>query len=135
MNPPGTPYSDPTMPPPLPSTEAWERTYATFQHLTLLLVFAVIPVVPSLAMWLIKREQSHYIDDHGKETVNFQLSLLIYTAIGWILTAITCGIAIPISILITIACYALGIVGMIMGAVAANNGRYFRYPMTLRIVS
>ncbi|MGD9790133.1 MAG: DUF4870 domain-containing protein [Phycisphaerales bacterium] len=135
MNPPGTPYTDPATPPPLPSTEAWERTYATFQHLTLLLVFAVIPVVPALAMWLIKREQSHYIDDHGKETVNFQLSLLIYTAAGWILTAVTCGIAFPISILITIACYALGIVGMIMGAVAANNGRYFRYPMTLRVVS
>ena len=112
-----------------PDASASERTYATFTHLTLLLAHAAIPVVPALIMWLIKRKDSPYLDDHGKEAVNFQISLVIYFFISAILSAILIGFALMALV------YVLGMVGMIMGAVAGNRGEYFRYPMCLRLIA
>lgn len=106
-----------------------ERTYATFIHLSLLTVHLLMPVVPALVMWLIKRHESPFIDDHGKEAVNFQISLLIYSVIGGLLVPF-CFVGVPV----LIATYVLGIAGMIMAALAANRGEYFRYPATIRLV-
>ncbi len=115
-----------------PHATADERTYATFIHLTLLLVHMGIPVIGALVMWLIKRHQSPFLDDHGKEAVNFQISLLIYAVLVLPIAAIlTCGVG---AILI-IPIYILGIYGMITGAMAANRGEYYRYPMCLRLLA
>lgn len=112
-----------------PDASPAERTYATFTHLTLLLAHAAIPVVPALIMWLIKRKDSPFLDDHGKEAVNFQISLVIYIVLSAILSVILVGFVLMALV------YVLGIVGMIMGAVAANRGEYFRYPMCLRLIA
>lgn len=88
-----------------------------------------MPVVPALVMWLIKRHESPFIDDHGKEAVNFQISLLIYSVIGGLLVPF-CFVGVPV----LIATYVLGIAGMIMAALAANRGEYFRYPATIRLI-
>jgi uncharacterized Tic20 family protein len=109
-----------------------ERSYSTWMHLSLLgNLFApiVIFVVP-LAMWLTRREDSPFIDDHGKETVNFHISLAIYMLASIPLSVVTCGLA----MLLVPAAYILGIVGMIQAARAAHRGEYYRYPMTLRLV-
>lgn len=106
-----------------------ERTYATFTHLSLLAVHVLVPVIPALVMWLIRRHESPFLDDHGKEAVNFQISLLIYSVVGGLLVPF-CFIGVPV----LIATYVLGIAGMIMAALAANRGEYFRYPATIRLV-
>lgn len=109
--------------------EEWERTYALFTHLSLLTVHILIPVIPALVMWLIKRDRSPFIDDHGREAVNFQISLTLYAIVGSLLI-FACGIG----ILVVLATYILGIVGMIMAAVAASRGEYFRYPACIRFI-
>lgn len=107
-----------------------ERTYATFQHLTLLLAPAgFLCIVASLIMWNIKKDESPFLDDHGRESLNFQISLLIYSACAGVLAFI--GIGIPIGVGIVV----LGLVGMIMAARAANRGEYFRYPMCIRLLN
>lgn len=106
-----------------------QRTYALFTHLSLILAHMGIMVIPPLVLWLIKRRESHFIDDHGREALNFQISLLIYALVSTILVPV-CGIG----IVGWVATYALGIVGMIMAAVAANRGEFFRYPATIRLV-
>lgn len=113
------------------ATREWERTYSLFVHLSLLLWSVLIPVVPALVMWLIKRDQSQFVDDHGREVVNFQLSLLIYGIGLTILGFVTCGLG----WVVLMGLYVLGIVGMILGAIAAHKGRYYRYPMCLRLIS
>lgn len=134
MNDPNQPF-DPMGVAPKPGPGAatglneWERTYATFEHLSLLAALAGFPIIPVLVMWLIKREQSVFVDDHGKEALNFQLSLLIYTVAGFVLFW-----CFPLSILLWTAVGVLGLVGMIQGAVAANKGRYYRYPATIRLL-
>jgi uncharacterized protein len=111
-----------------PVAEPWERTYAMLTHLTALLWHAFIPIIPALILWLIKKDESPFIDDHGREAVNFQLSLLIYGLAS--VALFICGIGLLMLPLV----YILGIVGMILAAIAAHRGQFYRYPMTLRLI-
>ena len=107
-----------------------ERTYAMFNHLTSVLVFVIgIPVVAAWIMWLIKKDESPFLDDHGKEAVQFQLSLFLYGLMLVPIGFLTLGVG---AVLGGIAIFALGVVGTILGAKAAHRGQYFRYPMTMR---
>lgn len=110
-----------------PQADSGDRTYAVFIHLVFLL--APIPVLPQLIMWLIKKDSSGYIDDHGKEAVNFQISLLLYAAICGPLVIIGIGL---IGLLIL---PWFGIICSILAAIAAGRGEYFRYPMAIRLIS
>jgi hypothetical protein len=61
------------------------RTWCAFIHASALLgVFLHFPghLLPPLILWLIKRDESPELDTHGKEAVNFQISMLIYNAIA-----------------------------------------------------
>jgi len=112
------------------ATEEWERTYSIFTHVSLAAVVVIaVPVVVPLVMWLLKREKSPFVDDHGKEAVNFQISLVLYNLVGAVLVP-ACGVGF---VVIAAAC-VLGVVGAIMGAVAASKGRLFRYPACIRLV-
>lgn len=114
----------------------WERTYAMWTHLAGLIgaVTAAFSVGASLLvvllLWLIKRDQSPFVDDHGREAVNFQISILIYTLLVVPIGIITCGIGAILIVPIMI----LAIVGAAMAASAAHNGRYYRYPATIRLL-
>lgn len=111
-----------------PNVREGERTYAMFMHLTLILYAAFFPIVVPLIMWQIKRMESTFIDDHGREAVNFQISLVIYMVIALVLSTICIGIP------LVFATYALGLVGMILGSIRAYRGCYFRYPMCIRFI-
>jgi uncharacterized Tic20 family protein len=113
-----------------PQVQEWERTYALFEHLSLLTFLVVIPILPLLALWLIKRDQSHFIDDHGKEAINFQISLLLYKAAAVVVTVLTCGVGF---VLIPVI-FLFGLIGMTMGAIAAHRSEYFRYPACIRFI-
>ena len=110
-----------------PNVQPWERTYGLLLHLTQLLHLP-IPVLPALIMWLIKKDESPFIDDHGREAVNFQISLLIYYVISGVL--VLCGIG----FILCFATWVLGLVGMILAAIAANKGEYYRYPACIRFL-
>lgn len=99
-------------------------------HLTLALatIVPVIGIIAPVLMWQLRRTESAFIDDHGRETVNFHISILIYGVVSIALIFLCVGwVTLP-------AVYVLGIVGMILAAIAANNGEYFRYPMCIRFL-
>ncbi len=112
-----------------PAVSEWERHYALAMHLSLAATLLLIPVIPVLVMYLIKRGESRFVDDHGREAVNFQLSLLVYSIVGVILLP-ACGTG----MIVLVAAGVLGIVGMIFAAIAANQRRYFRYPACIRFL-
>ncbi len=116
------------------ASQADERTYATFNHIVPLIAHIggpfLTPLIAAIIMWQIKKDQSPFLDDHGRESVNFQLSLLIYAAIIIVAAIITCGIG----AFLTIPLLILNIVGCILAARAAHRGDYYRYPMSIRIV-
>lgn len=110
-----------------------ERTYATFMHLSLLAVGftgGLTVVGLPLVLWLFKRKKSPFLDDHGRETVNFQISLIIYALATALVAMMTFGLG--SLIFIPLGIYAL--VFTIVAAMAANRGEYYRYPACLRVL-
>jgi uncharacterized Tic20 family protein len=116
-----------------PHASSGERTYATFVHLGSAIVCAMsgfgLAILPALVMWLIKKNESPFLDDHGKEAVNFHISLLIYAIVSGVLAM--CGIG----FVMLIGLWILGTVAGIMAAVAANRGEFYRYPMCIRMIA
>jgi uncharacterized Tic20 family protein len=118
-----------------------DRSYATLLHLSLLahMVLPYISIIIPLVMWNTKKKESDYIDDHGREAMNFQISLLIYSfllpiiaiPIGLLLLGVGILVTVPLAALFP---YVLGLVGLIMAAMAANRGEMYRYPMTIRFL-
>ncbi|MCC6661847.1 MAG: DUF4870 domain-containing protein [Phycisphaerales bacterium] len=111
------------------SADHGDRVYAMVMHLTLLAGHALMLVGPVLVMWLIRRKESGFLDDHGKEALNFQITLLAYGVTAFALSFVWIGL------LLYPVIYVLGIVGMVLAARAANRGEFFRYPATLRFVN
>ncbi len=111
-----------------------ERTFALMMHLSLLghIVLSGFAIIAPIIMWNIKKEESPFLDDHGREALNFQISLIIYTILIVPLGIITCGLGF---IVFPIGLYVLGLIGMIKASIAANRGEFYRYPMTMRFVS
>ena len=106
-----------------------EKTYAAIVHLSPLVAWFVLGPLTFLAplvMWLIRRESSTFVDDHGREATNFCISFLLYHIILGI--TIIGLIAYPVL-------WIIMIVNQIRAAVAARSGEYFRYPMSIRFLS
>jgi uncharacterized Tic20 family protein len=121
----------PTQTDPLQDPQAadWERTWAVVCHLTIFILPVIwFPVIPALIAWLVRRHESPFIDDQGREVVNFHISLLIYGIIAGVLSFICIGWVFAVAVA------ALGYICGILGAVAAGKGRYYRYPMCLRFL-
>ena len=81
-----------------------------------------------LIVWVLKRGDSSEIDAHGKESLNFQLSMLIYDAVAIILCFVLIGI--PILILL----WLLNTVLVIVASIKASDGELYRYPLTIRFI-
>lgn len=116
-----------------PSATQDQRTYSLLMHLSVLGLSMIGPfaILIPIIMWQVKKDESPFIDDHGREAVNFQISLMIYSVVLLLLLIPTLGIA----FIGFWALPVLGLVGMIMAMIATNRGEYFRYPMTLRFLS
>ena len=114
------------------STSSSVRTWCILAHATALVGF-LVPVaghiVGPLIVWLAKRQDSPEIDAHGKESMNFQISMLIWNVIAGILCLVLIGI--PILILLHI----LNIIFVIVASIQASEGKLYRYPLAIRLIS
>ena len=106
------------------------RMWSMFCHLSTLLGL-VVPlgnIFGPLLIWQIKKDEFPETIHHGKEALNFQISMTIYLIVSGILVLLLIGIAFLIILGI------LDIVFTIIAAVKANEGVRYRYPMTIRFV-
>ena len=117
---------------PAPATNLLNvRTWSAFCHASALLgVFLHFPghVLAPLIVWLLKRDESPEIDAHGKEALNFQISMLIYNA----LAAVFCIVLIGFLILPVL--WVLNALFVIIAAIKASDGELYRYPLTIRFL-
>ncbi len=121
----------PPLPPP-PYSVKDERLWAMFCHLGGLGKYAFPPfgnVIVPLVVWLIKKDVYPLVNDQGKESLNFQLSILIYTAVSAILVFAGVGIVLVPAVLI------FDVVMIVVAAIKANEGVAYRYPLTIRFIS
>src|SRR6476659_9725857 len=105
------------------------RSWCVACHLSALAGF-VFPafghILGPLIVWLVKRGDSPEIDAHGKEALNFQISMLIYNAVA----AVFCLILIGFFFLAIL--WVLNAVFVIIASVQASEGKFYRYPFTIR---
>lgn len=99
-------------------------------HLSALAGF-VIPfgnIIGPLVIWLIKKDQSAFVDDQGKESLNFQITMMILYVLAGILVILVIGIfLLPLLALISL-------ILLIVAAVKANSGERYRYPFAIRLI-
>ncbi len=103
-----------------------DRNFGLAIHLSPLVSFVFAPalLVP-LVLWLIRKDESPFVDDHGREMLNAILSFVLYHIVA-VITIIGI-IALPVL-------YIVGVVNLVRGAVSAGRGELFRYPMTIRFL-
>ena len=107
-----------------------ERTWAMFCHLGALAgyFFPFGNVIAPLIIWQIKKSESELIDDQGKESLNFQISI----AIGYIVSAVLVFVLIGFLLLAALGIFNL--VMIIIASMKANEGQRYRYPVCIRFI-
>ena len=112
------------------------KTWAMVSHLAAFAFVTCIPfanLIGPLIVWLIKRQDHPFVDDQGKESVNFQLTITIVgiaLMVLFFIPVIGQLLSLIVGPVLTIAVIVL----VIMGAVAANRGELYRYPVNLRLL-
>ncbi len=100
-----------------------------------LLVPWVGGAVGPLVVWLVKRHDHPAIDAHGKESLNFQISILIYATVLSLLAVATMVILIGFLFMaLALVVWVLGMIFAVVAAVKASNGEFYRYPFTIRFL-
>lgn len=108
-----------------------ERTFGMLAHLAALSGFVGVPlgfILGPLIIWLIKKDTMPFVDDQGKESMNFQITVVI---------AMICCIPLLFILIGFLLLPAVGIAALvftIIAAVKANNGEHYRYPFALRLI-
>jgi hypothetical protein len=120
--------------------QAEARLWNMLSHmiaLTGLLTFVGFILGP-LLVWMIQREKYPSVDQHGKESLNFQLSVLIYQigllAAGGVLGFLTCGIGWWLAGILCMLLLAAHLILVIIASAQAWSGGFYRYPNILRLI-
>lgn len=109
--------------------ESDERTMSLLAHI----LGGVTSVVGPLIIWMLKKDESPFVDDQGKEATNFQITVLI----GYIVTGIVSMIPMVgcLAVLLFPAISVASLIFAILGGIESNKGTVYRYPFALRLIS
>ena len=107
-----------------------ETMWATFCHLGGLFgfIFPFGNIVVPILIWGILKDENPFVDDQGKESLNFQISVFIYSIVGFILSFILVGIFF-LAVLVLFA-----MIQVIKASISANKGEQYRYPFCIRLI-
>lgn len=108
---------------PIPTQD--EKNLALIMHV---LSLAGLSLIAPLIVWLVKKDESTFINAQGRELLNFQLSFLIYAVICIPLCLVVIGI--PLLILVALASLVLTIIGLVKAA----EGKIYRFPLTIKML-
>ncbi len=110
---------------PQPMSPSDEKMWATLTHVGGIF----FSFVPALVAYLVLKDRGPFVREHSATALNFQLTMLIGSVIGGVLTIILVGF------LILFALTILVIVFSIIAAIAANNGQPYKYPLSIQFVT
>ena len=110
--------------------ESGGKSLAPFTHVAsysgLLIPFGQI--LGPLVVWLIKKDEDPQVDHHGREAINFGISMLIYLIISSLLCLVIIGF-IPL-----IFFFLQLLINPLIAAIKASNGSAYRYPLIIRFL-
>ncbi|GAB3576370.1 DUF4870 domain-containing protein [Spirosoma luteolum] len=113
-----------------PLSDQDARLWAMLVHLSALpgTVVVIGSVLLPLIIWQIQKDRSTFVDYHGKEAVNFQITMALAAAVSLLLIIVLVGI---------VLIWVVGLVWLVftvIAAIKANNGEYYRYPLSIRFI-
>jgi uncharacterized Tic20 family protein len=107
------------------------QTWGMLCHLTALSMFIGLPfgnLIGPLVIWLIKKNDYPLVDEQGKESLNFQLSMTIYSVIAGLLCFVFIGFLL-LAVLVIV-----DLILVIKASVRTSNGQEYIYPYTIRFL-
>ncbi|SNS60737.1 DUF4870 domain-containing protein [Pseudomonas segetis] len=115
---------------PIPTPTQEARQWAMFCHFAAFLgfIFPFGNLVGPLVVWQIKKDLDPFVDEQGKEALNFQISITIACMISVLLMLVVIGFV--LTTLVTVVAVVLAIIA----GIKANEGQSYRYPFCWRIV-
>jgi uncharacterized Tic20 family protein len=120
---------------PVPTTES--RNWALGAHLSAL-VGALLGGLPAflgpLIVWLIRRNTDSFSEEHAKEALNFQIFTVLVGIAVFVLGVLTLGLAWLVALVLFIPALIVWLIFIIQASVAANQGRPYRYPISLHLI-
>jgi hypothetical protein len=114
----------PAYSPAQPLSPSDERLWATLIHVGGIIIGFISPLLG----YLLLKDRSTFVGENSKNALNFQITIVIAYVVGWILTFVVIGIV------VLLAAWVVNIVFSIMGAVAANKGQVYKYPLTIAFI-
>jgi uncharacterized Tic20 family protein len=102
----------------------------------------IFGLLPPLIIWLVQKDKMPFVDDQGKEALNFEISvciawfglIVVGAVLGTILAIIHLGILLSLLWLLYPALWIYNLVMSIVAGLKANEGIAYRYPISLRLV-
>lgn len=115
----------------VPGHTTEERNWAVAAHLSSVLGIWIgfLGALGPLVVLLAKGKESPYVRSQAVEALNFNISVLIYSIIGWILVFVLIGFV------VLGAVFVFWLVLTIVATIKVSNGEPYRYPLTIRLVS
>jgi uncharacterized Tic20 family protein len=128
--------SDPYQPPSSGlSVPNEDRLWGAAAHVgSLVAAWFALGVLGPLVVLLLKGNESAFVRRHAVESLNFQISLLIYIAVATVAVIFTLGLAVFVAIPLAVIVAVLALIAIIMGTLAAHRGQDYRYPLCIRLV-
>jgi uncharacterized Tic20 family protein len=107
-----------------------ERTWGMLCHLVVFVGY-IIPfasIIGPLVIWMIKRDEMPFVDDQGKESLNFQITIMLALIVSAILMFVLIGVVLIFVVVI------FQFIVVIIASIKANEGVYYRYPLCIRLI-
>jgi len=125
------PTPPPQAPPPGALSDRDARMWGMFCHLAALAGY-VIPfgnIAGPFVIWMIQKDKSPFVEDQGKEALNFQITMGIAGIVSLILIPLF-----GLGVLLLLAVGVVDLVFIIIAAMKANEGQAYRYPFAIRFI-
>ena len=103
-----------------------DRLLAILSH-----ILAIVPgvgILGPLVIYLLKKDESESVAGNAKESLNFQITVLLLYLIGWILVVVLIGF------LMLAIVWILNLVLVIVATIKASENRIYRYPFNMRLI-
>ena len=100
------------------------RNMAMLCHLLAIFTGFIAPLI----IWLIKKGEEPYVDQQGKESLNFQITIILAMSVAGLLSFICIGVPLLFAIPI------VNLIFCIIASIKASNGVAYRYPVSLRLI-
>ena len=126
-------------PPPYPLSRGMrpeeERTWAMAAHLLgIVSSCSYLGFIGPLIVWVVKKDESAFVDDQAREALNFQLLVLIAGFACMVAIVLTCGLGLLVALPVILVIPVANLVFCVIAGVAANSGQAYRYPLNWRLI-